>query len=159
MAPHSRRTWLGSAGLLLLAEHTALAQSSTRLQLITAKNNALRDLDLGDLRAAYRGKKVTVAGVKLLPFNHPPGAPDRVAFDRIVLGMSPEEVGRFWVDQRIRGGDSPPRIIDSVSLLVRVVGALPGAIAYVREGFTSPELKVVSLEGRFPNDPRYPLVY
>jgi uncharacterized membrane protein len=73
--------------------------------------------------------------------------------------MSPEEVGRYWIDQKIRGGDSPPRTIDSVALLVRVVGALPGAFAYVREGFSSPELKIVSLDGRFPSDSRYPLSY
>lgn len=159
-AAQTRREWLGmAAAALLIGERSARADGNTRLQLITAKNNAIRDLDLGDLRAAYRGKKVTVAGLKLVPFNHPPGAPDRIAFDRIVLGMTPEEVGRYWIDQRIRGGDAPPRTIDSVSLLVRVIGALPGALAYVREGFTSPELKVVSLEGRLPGDPRYPLVY
>jgi hypothetical protein len=146
------------AGALLLGERSASA-AGTRLLLVTAKTNALLDLDLADLRAAYRGKKVTASGLKLVPFNHPAGSPDRVAFDRIVLGMSPEEVGRFWVDQRIRGGDAPPRTIDSISLLVRVVAALPGALAYVREGFASTELKVLSLEGRSPTDPRYPLIY
>jgi hypothetical protein len=60
---------------------------------------------------------------------------------------------------QIGGGDSPPRIIDSVALLIRVVGALPGALAYVREGFCAPDLKVVTLEGRLPSDARYPLTY
>jgi len=119
----------------------------------------VRDLSFADLRQLYRGKQVSVSGTKLVPFNHPANSPDRVAFDRIVLGMSPEEVGRYWIDQRIRGGDSPPRTIDSVALLVRVVGALPGAFAYVREGFSASDLKVVSLDGRSPNDHHYPLSY
>jgi len=157
MQPLSRRALLGlTSGLLLTGRASA---EGMRLWLITAKNNALTDLSLADLRSAYRGKKVSAGGIKLIPFNHPAGTPDRVAFDRIVLGMSPEEIGRFWVDQRIRGGDPPPRTIDSVNLLVRVVGALPGALAYVREGFSSPELKVLTLEGRKPEDPKYPLVY
>jgi hypothetical protein len=158
MHAHSRRAWLAAAGMLCLSERRASADP-VRLQLITAKANAIRDLSLADLRQVYRGKQVSIGGIKLVPFNHPPNTPDRVAFDSIVLGMSPEEVGRYWIDQKIRGGNSPPRIIDSVALLVRVVGALPGAIAYVREGFSAPDLKIVSLEGRLPNDLRYPLTY
>jgi len=158
MQRHSRRAWLGAAGVAWLWPDRASADS-VRLQLITAKGNAIRDLSLADLRQAYRGKQVSIAGQKLIPFNHPPGTADRVAFDRLVLGLSPEEVGRYWVDQKIRGGEAPPRTIDSVSLLVRVVAALPGAFAYVREGFASPELKVVSLDGRMPSDPHYPLKY
>ncbi len=159
MSAYSRRAWLGAAGALWLTHGHAAADASTRLQLVTAKSNELRDLSLADLRQAYRGKQISLAGVKIIPFNHPPRTPDRVAFDRLVLGMSPDEVASYWVDQKIRGGDSPPRTIDSVALLVRVVAALPGAFAYVREGFSSPDLKVVSLEGRMPGDPRYPLIY
>jgi hypothetical protein len=158
MVRHSRRVWLGAASALWITGGRALA-ASTRLQLITAKNNAVRDLTLAELRQLYRGKQLSVSGTKLIPFNHPPRTPDRVAFDRIVLGMSPDEVGRYWIDQRIRGGDSPPRTLDSVSLLVRLVAALPGAFAYVREGFSSPDLKIVTLDGRLASDPNYPLTY
>lgn len=158
MRPHSRRSWLAVAGTLWLTESSAAADP-VRLQLITAKANGVRDISFADLRQLYRGKQVSIFGTKLVPFNHPANSPDRVAFDRIVLGMSPEEVGRYWIDQKIRGGDAPPRTIDSVALLVRVVVALPGAFAYVREGFSSPELKIVSLDGRLPNDSRYPLSY
>ena len=160
MRRHSRRAWLCSASALWLASSTAWGGAPTvRLQLVTAKTNAIRDLSFADLRQLYRGKRISIAGIKTIPFNHPPGTPDRVGFDRVVLGMGPEEVGRYWVDQRIRGGDPPPRTIDSVSLLLRVVAALPGAIAYVREGFSSPELKVVSLEGRMPGDAGYALSF
>jgi hypothetical protein len=158
MHAHSRRAWLAAASTLWLAEGRASADS-TRLQLITSKSNALADLSLANLRQAYQGKQVLVGGMKLVPINHPPGSPGRVVFDRVVLGMTPEEVGRYWIDQKVRGGDSPPRTIDSVGLLLRVVAALPAAIAYVREGFSTLDLKVVKLDGRLPGDPRYPLVY
>ncbi len=159
----SRREWLASASgvgsALWLADRAALAEPSVRLYLVTAKANAIRDISFPDLRQLYRGRRLSVAGVKVIPFNHPANTPDRVAFDRIVLGMSPEEVGRYWVDQKIRGGDSPPRTIDSVALLLRVVAALEGGFGYVREGFSSPELKTVSVEGKMPNDSGYPLIY
>jgi hypothetical protein len=164
MQRHCRRVWLRSAlGLgaarAWLAAGIAHADPPVRLQIVTAKANALRDLSFPDLRQLYRGKRISISGVKVIPFNHPPNTPDRVGFDRVVLGMSPEEVGRFWVDQKIRGGDPPPRTIDSVALLLRVVAALEGSIGYVREGFSTPELKVLSVEGKLPSDAGYPLVY
>jgi hypothetical protein len=163
MRRHSRRQLialggLGVAGALWLEGSLALAEPPVRLQLVTAKANAIRDITFPDLRQLYRGKRISVAGVKVIVFNHPAGTPDRVGFDHVVLGMSPDEVGRFWVDQKIRGGDPPPRTIDSASLLLRVVAALPGALGYVREGFSSPELKIVSIEGHMPSDSGYPLV-
>jgi len=152
----SRRALLGGAGAYWFDSSRVLAGTPTvRLQLVTAKASAIRELSFADLRQLYRGKRISIAGVKVIPFNHPPNTPDRIGFDRVVLGMDPEEVGRYWVDQKIRGGDAPPRTIDSVSLLLRVVAALPGAFAYVREGFASPELKVVPLDGKLPGDAGY----
>jgi hypothetical protein len=165
MQRHSRRqllgalAGLGAAGALWLEGSVAFADAPIRLQIVTAKANAIRDISFPDLRQLYRGKRIAVAGLKVIPFNHPAGTPDRVGFDRVVLGMTPDEVGRFWVDQKIRGGDPPPRTIDSASLLLRVLAALPGSIGYVREGVSSGELKVVSIEGRMPNDSGYPLVF
>lgn len=159
----SRRRWLSSsAGLLAAAavgEGVALGAPSTRLHIITAKANALHNLTFAELRQLYHGKRITVAGLKLVAFNHPPGTPDRAGFDQLVLGMTPAEVARYWIDQKVRGGDTPPRTVDSVALLLRVVAALNGALGYVREGFTSPELKVLSIEGKMPGDAGYPLVY
>jgi hypothetical protein len=149
---------LAAASTLWLTEGRASADP-TRLQLITSKSNGLTDLSLANLRQAFYGKQVLVGSMKLVPLNHPPGTADRVVFDRVVLGMGPEEVGRYWIDQKVRGGDSPPRTIESVGLLLRVVAALPAAVAYVREGFSTPDLKIVRLDGRLPSDPRYPLVY
>jgi hypothetical protein len=161
MGAQSRRQWLGgvgAAGALWLADHGARADAPVRLQIVTAKANSIRDISFPDLRQLYRGKRLSVGGLKVIPFNHPAGTPDRIGFDRLVLGMSPDEVGRYWVDQKIRGGDPPPRTIDSVSLLLRVVAALGGSLGYVREGFSSPELKVVSIEGHLPGDSGYPLI-
>ena len=136
-----------------------LGATQVRLQLITAKANPIRDISLPELRQLYRGRRIPLSGLKAVPFNHPPGTPDRVGFDGLVLGMGPQEVARYWVDQKVRGGDAPPRTVDSVALLLRVIVALPGAIGYVREGFMSPDLKVVSIEGRMPGDAGYPLIF
>ncbi|HEX7476712.1 MAG TPA: hypothetical protein VF331_02795 [Polyangiales bacterium] len=91
-----------------------------------------------------------------LPFNAPPHSADRELFDERVLGMEADEAARFWIDQRIRGLQAP-RTIPSPELAVRVVGKLPGAIAYVRASYLTPEVKALRIDGRAPGQAGYAL--
>jgi hypothetical protein len=71
--------------------------------------------------------------------------------------MSPDEVGRFWIDRKIRGQPGPPRAVSSVDLLRRVAASLPGTVAYLRTSEVGAELKVLRIEGKRPGEPGYPL--
>lgn len=73
-------------------------------------------------------------GTPIVPINAPPGSELRVLFDRVVLRLDPDEVGRFWIDRRIRGMGLPPRQLSEPSTAVRVVEKLAGAVAYMPEG-------------------------
>lgn len=156
VSPLTRRQFLGAAGVVVGAGD-ALAAPPIRLQILVASSSSLQNISLSDLRQLYRGRMRSLAGQAAVPFNHPPRAPDRVIFDNVVLGMGPDEVGRYWVDQKIRGAGSPPRTVDSVGMLLRVVGHLPGAIGYVREGYSAPDVRVIAVDGKLPNDPAYPI--
>jgi ABC-type phosphate transport system substrate-binding protein len=83
-------------------------------------------------------------GSNISTFSYAPEDPVRRAFDSIVLRMSPEEVARFWLDQRVRGGARPPRQVPEAALAVRLVAKLPGSIAYVPEGMVNSSVKVVA---------------
>lgn len=72
-------------------------------------------------------------GSPIVPINAPPGSELRVLFDRVVLRLDPDEVGRFWIDRRVRGLGLPPRHVGEPSTIVRVVEKLNGAIAYAPE--------------------------
>ncbi|MEO8180954.1 MAG: hypothetical protein ABI895_19135 [Deltaproteobacteria bacterium] len=37
-------------------------------------------------------------GTRLIPLNQPAEVPVRVGFDKLVLKMTPDYVGRFWID-------------------------------------------------------------
>ena len=43
-------------------------------------------------------------GEKAAPVNLPQGGSLRVGFDQAVLGLGPDQVARYWVDRKIRGG-------------------------------------------------------
>lgn len=83
-------------------------------------------------------------GERIVPFNFPPKHQVRVDFDQAVLEMSPEEVARYWIDRRIRGGTPPPKAVNSAQLIVRLVSKLEGAIAYVPRSAVEGNVRIVT---------------
>lgn len=83
-------------------------------------------------------------GSNISTFSYAPENPIRRAFDSVVLRLSPEEVARFWLDQRVRGGARPPRQVPDAAIAVRLVAKMPGSIAYVPENLVNSSVKVVA---------------
>jgi ABC-type phosphate transport system substrate-binding protein len=69
-------------------------------------------------------------GTPVIPLSFTAGSEARVLFDRAVLRLEPDAVGRFWLDRRIRGLGLPPKQVPSAALMQQVVSNLPGAIGY-----------------------------
>jgi ABC-type phosphate transport system substrate-binding protein len=156
-----RRTFsTACASLLLGIDATAHAASGVALVIIAAPNSKLTQISRADLRRVFTGERITDPdGNKLIALNHPPKTVDRVGFDRAVLGMDAETVARFWIDRRIRGLPGPPRTVESLATLRRVVEKLPGAIGYLRAAQLTAEVRVVRVDDKLPEDPGYPVVY
>lgn len=134
------------------------ADAKVRLVLVVGKDCSLKEISTRDLKRLYSGHRVFGAsGEALIPFSHSAMSPDRVAFDRAVLNMSPDEVARYWVDRKIRGQSAPPRSIDSPAVLQRVVSKLNGAIGYVRASDVRDEVRILLLDGKNPTDQGYGL--
>ena len=156
----ARRTFLElSASLLLPAlARPAAADAGFVLVAIVGPASPVRDIALGNLRRIFLGEPVQdQSGQKLLGFNHPPRTRARSLFDELVLGMNADEVARHWVDQRIRVGARPPRVVPNVPLLRQVISRLPGAIGYLTIADLDPSVRVLSIDGAGPDSPRYPL--
>ena len=85
-----------------LLGRTALADGK-KLLVVVAKGSPVTNITRSDLKRAFTGDSVSAGGKPLVPFNASPGTPERTGFDKAVLGMSPDEVGRFWVDRKVRG--------------------------------------------------------
>jgi hypothetical protein len=134
------------AGLVCPAAGPARA-GALRLVLIVAKGSPVADLSKNELRRLFMSEPVTVAGVKLVPFNYGPGTPERTDFDRAVLGLSPDAVGRMWIDRRVRGQLPAPRAMPSTAYMVKVVEVFPNAIGYAPEGKLSSLVKAVRIDG------------
>lgn len=131
--------------------------SAEPLALVVSEQVSLETLGLAELQQLFLGGKLEAGGKRLLALNLPPGSEARERFDREILGMSPEEVPRFWVDQRIRGKGKPPKIIPSAATLVRLVIKLPGAIGYVPLSAVTPGARVVAVDRALPDSSSYVL--
>src|SRR6185503_19654357 len=88
-------------------------------------------------------------GERIIPLNASPESERRQRFDRVVLGMSPDEAARYWLDLRIRGGGTAPREVGDSVLTVKLIAKLSGTIGYVPSDMQLPGVRVVA---RIRND-------
>lgn len=158
-AGHSLRWFIDAAVALAAACLLTLAAPALRaadppLVVIVAAGNPIADISRANLRRAFLAEPTNGPGGKLIPLNQPPSTPARTVFDRVVLGLEPEDMARFWIDQRIRGLGGAPRAVPA-AMLVRVVPQLPGAIGYVRANEVGPGLKSITVDGKKPGEAGY----
>lgn len=83
-------------------------------------------------------------GTPVVPFNLPTGHRMRIQFDKAVLRLTEDAVGRYWVDRRIRGLGMPPRQVPDERLMLQVIERLPGSIGYVPVDRVSSRVRVVA---------------
>lgn len=137
------------------ATSTFVDAAEKSMAVIVAKNCPIDNLSFGDLKRLYGGSPVLASGKTLIPLTYPKHASERIGFDQTVLGLTADEVGRYWVDRKIRGQSGPPKAIDSAEIIVRVVTKVDGAVGYVRPSAIVPGVKVVRIDGKLPGDPGY----
>lgn len=153
-------TVIGALSMPSWAGSVQAQEAKLRLAIVVAKNSPLRQLSIKDLRNLYKGDALTGPdGKRLIPLGRPPGSVERIAFDRAVLGMSPDLATAYWIDRKIRGQSGPPRSMESAELLLRVIAKLEGAVGYVRMGGLTDWVTSVRIEGRAPADADYPIQY
>ncbi|HEY5961210.1 MAG TPA: hypothetical protein VIV60_31855 [Polyangiaceae bacterium] len=150
---------LTGCAILIASAITTQARSSLgakdTLAVVVAKSFPVDSLSFGDLKRLYMGNPVTAGGKTLIPLTYPKQAAERMVFDQGVLGMSPDEVGRYWIDRKIRGQSGAPKTVDSAEVVMKVVAKVEGSIGYVRNGSTNAAVKILRIDGKLPTDSGY----
>jgi ABC-type phosphate transport system substrate-binding protein len=123
----------------------AASDASDSLVVVVHPSVPVARLSAWELEAIFScTKKSWSDGTNIGAFSYAPEDANRQAFDTIVLHMSPNEVARFWLDQRVRGGARPPRQVPDATLAARLAAKLPGSIAFIPESLVNPDVKVVA---------------
>jgi hypothetical protein len=145
------------ASLLVLAATQTASADKRKLVVVVVKGSSLTNISKGDLKHCFLGDSVSGGGKTLVPFNADAKTPERSGFDRTVLGMSPDEVGRYWVDRKVRAQSGAPRSLPSMAHVVKVVAKFPGAIGYVPVDQLTADLQPVKVDGVAHTDAGYSL--
>ena len=160
----SRRSLLGAwaavcacvlCGFGARADTPTPAATPPTLVLITAKSLGVSDISSALLRHVYGGNHALLGGRRLIPLNYAPESPLRRRFDHIVLELEPSEVGRYWIDRRIRGQGLAPRTLPSPEVARVVVTRLPGSICYVPAELLDGTVAALSIDGKPYTDASY----
>ena len=159
-----RRATILAVALLLFwsagqATHRADAQPKPPVLILVAASMGGTDISLTTLRGAYENQTTIYRGSRLIPLNLPTGTPARQIVDRVLLSLTPDRVGTFWIDQKIRHGIEAPRSTPSPEMMVRAVGSLKGLIGYVQMNPSAipSAVTVLTVDGKKPSDPAYAL--
>jgi ABC-type phosphate transport system substrate-binding protein len=127
------------------ARRAAGADDVPELAVIVHPAAQVKRLTRAQLAAIFTSSRQTWDdGSAVVAFTHTPDSPLRHAFDQAVLGMTPDQVGRYWVDQRVRGGPRPPRQLTAPGLGVKLVAKLAGAITFVPAAMVDASVNVVA---------------
>ena len=126
-----------------------------KLVVVVARGSSLTNISRDDLKRCFLGEHVSVGGKPLVPFNASPGSAERAGFDQAVLGMSPDDVGRFWVDRKVRGQSGAPRSLPSPVHIAKVAAKFPGAIGYLTVDRLTADIQAVAVDGVAYSDARY----
>lgn len=141
-----------------LGQRTARAQEADSLAIVVAKDSPIQELSEFELKKLYLGANISdSSGHRIVPFNQAPSSPDRLLFEQRVLGMTPDEVARHWIDHKIRGGGSAPKAISPAELLQKVVSRMPHSLGYVRATSVQPDVRVIAIDGNMPGHGGYRL--
>ncbi|MBN1959592.1 MAG: hypothetical protein JW841_01490 [Deltaproteobacteria bacterium] len=143
--------------ILPLGVEAKAAESANVLVIVVGKDSLLTNIPFNQLRRLFMAEISEIDGQRMLPFNYEPGNDIRVVFDKMVLKMDPDAVGRYWVDRLIRGQGKAPPIVRSPELACAVVGKLKGAIVYLPIDKVNDSVRVISVNGKMPKDQGYPL--
>jgi hypothetical protein len=145
-----------SLGLVVLGG--SARADGKKLVVVVAKGSSVTNISRDDLKRCFLGGRTSAGDKTLVPFNQAPNTPERVGFDKAVLGMTPDEVGRFWIDRKIRGQSAAPRSLPSAAHVAKVAAKFPNAISYLTEDQLVPDIQAVAIDGVAYTDAGYKLV-
>jgi hypothetical protein len=143
---HRRLCLLSGSGLILstLFDTSLTLAATEELAVVVHPSNTAR-FSIEQIAEVFRTTRKFWSGSKrIMALNLPPRTPDRILFDRVVLGMDPNASSRYWIDRKIRGGEPPPRSIPEAELVVRIVQRMETAIGFVPSQLVSSAVRVMA---------------
>jgi phosphate transport system substrate-binding protein len=143
--------------MVLLSTGDSRASADDPLAVVVDRDNPRSDISVSELKEIFQGKRKEWSdGARIIALDLEPG-PAREGFNKNVMGMDQSAVDQFWVEQKVRGAGSPPKVVN-VSTAVKLVPRVRGAVSYVPLSQVDASVKVLTVNGVAPDKAGYPIV-
>lgn len=115
------------------------------IAVVVSRANPTSRVEQRELRPLFQTTRTEwSSGVRAVPLNLPEDNSLRMDFDRVILGLDPDGVKKYWIDRKIRGGERPPKKVPSSGAVLRIVAKDAGAIGYISSRDVDNSVKVVA---------------
>lgn len=145
--------------LLASAVQPLAADDEFTVAIVVHRDTVVDDLSMEALRSIFLADQQfwdDRTRISLL-VRAPQSAERDLVLDRIYR-MSEAQFRQYWIAKMFRA-EVPrgPKIVFSTDMTLELVVAIPGSISFIPAGQVSDQVKIVSIDGKLPGDPDYPL--
>lgn len=109
---------------------------------VVARHSPIAVNDSDRIREFFLRKRNFDQQTKIIPVNLIGDEKVRIAFESQVLGMSRQEINRYWITSHFQGV-SPPATQASLQSIKRFVQTVNGAIGYLPKEMVDDGLKII----------------
>jgi hypothetical protein len=162
--PTAKPGWKGTLCALAIAFSLVMAGAPVPpgggdVAVVVRPDLPVDDLSFADVRKLLMGdRQFWTTGVRVTLLMRAPVAREREVILKAVYRMTEAEFKRYWIEKVFRAeATSQPRFVYSNETATELVGAIPGAVAFVDAARVPKGLKVVRIDGLLPGDRGYPL--
>ena len=145
--------------LLLLVTFMALSVMAETIAVVVNKKLPIDNIRTAELRRIFLGEQHQWNDrKKIFAINLGNNDETRKKFQKVIIGMSTDEIKKYWMDEKIKGKSiKQPNVQKSTRAVIAFVKKLPTAISYLplEEAKKHKELKILKIDGKAPGDDGY----
>jgi ABC-type phosphate transport system substrate-binding protein len=121
--------------------------------------NPVTTISMSDLREIFSCERTSwPSGNRILLFSRMSNTPEYAVMLKTIYRMSESDYRQYWVLRQVRGESSCRATeLPSKGITMEALRTYPGAIALIRVSELTAEMKVISVQGKKPDSPGYPL--
>ena len=135
----------------------ANSKPTVEFAVIASPEVAVSNLTIADLRKLFLGdKQFWTPKLRVVLLIRAPVARERVVVLWNICKMTEAQFGQYWIGKTMRAEcTSSPMQFTSNQQAVNLVSNTPGSIAIVNASQVPSGMKVLSVDGKLPNQPGY----
>ncbi len=115
--------------------------------LIVNKSNQIFELSPSKVKLIFLRKISRWPwGAEILPVDLPDQHPARRALVKAILESTPENMGVYWIEQKVSRGLSPPSRVNDVQAAKALVAARPGGVAYIPASDVDDTVRIIQVK-------------